>query len=284
MTRLTRLGFAYNPTIPAAIDLLERARRWSDEAGVERWDVAAADPERLIAGLPGTDVLVVLGGDGTLLRAAHAVASAEADVPILGVNLGKVGFLSKAEAHELERVLSRVQEGDYELEDRMVLEARVLPGGREGGDRSYVALNDAAIVRAREARVVRLEVSIDGSHLATYVADGVIVATPTGSTGYSFSAGGPILDPTSRNLVVTSVAAYLSAVRSVVVGPRHTVRVQVLAAFDVLVSIDGHHDVLLNVGDVVEVRARQRPLRFVEPRGAPAFWDLLREKAQMLPS
>ncbi|MDA8203508.1 MAG: NAD(+)/NADH kinase, partial [Chloroflexi bacterium] len=158
MTRLARLGFAYNPTIPAAIDLLERARRWSDEAGVERWDVAAADPERLIAGLPGTDVLVVLGGDGTLLRAAHAVASAEADVPILGVNLGKVGFLSKAEAHELERVLSRVQEGDYELEDRMVLEARVLPGGREGGDRSYVALNDAAIVRAREARVVRLEV------------------------------------------------------------------------------------------------------------------------------
>ncbi|HXQ96329.1 MAG TPA: NAD(+)/NADH kinase [Candidatus Acidoferrales bacterium] len=279
-----RLGFAVNPTIPAALDLRERARRWCDEARVERWDVAAEDSQRLIEGLPGTDVLVVLGGDGTLLRAAHAVAAAEADVPILGVNLGKVGFLSKAEAHELEQVLARVLDGDYVLEDRMVLEVRVLPGGRDVGGRSFVALNDAAIVRAREARVVRLEVTIDGSHLATYVADGVIVATPTGSTGYSFSAGGPILDPTSRNLVVTSVAAYLSAVRSVVVGPQHTVRVQVLAAIDILVSIDGHEDVLLTVGDVVEVRARRRPVRFVEPRGAPAFWDLLREKAQLLPS
>ncbi|MGO9205519.1 MAG: NAD(+)/NADH kinase [Candidatus Limnocylindrales bacterium] len=279
-----RLGFAVNPTIPAALDLRERARRWCDEAHVERWDVAAEDSQRLIEGLHGTDVLVVLGGDGTLLRAAHAVAAAEADVPILGVNLGKVGFLSKAEAHELERVLARVLDRDYVLEDRMVLEVRVLTGGREADGLSFVALNDAAIVRAREARVVRLEVTIDGSHLATYVADGVIVATPTGSTGYSFSAGGPILDPTSRNLVVTSVAAYLSAVRSVVVGPQHTVRVQVLAAIDILVSIDGHEDVMLSVGDVVEVRARRRPVRFVEPRGAPAFWDLLREKAQLLPS
>jgi NAD+ kinase len=279
-----RLGFAVNPTIPAALDLRERARRWCDEAHVERWDVAAEDSQRLIEGLHGTDVLVVLGGDGTLLRAAHAVAAAEADVPILGVNLGKVGFLSKAEAHELERVLARVLDRDYVLEDRMVLEVRVLTGGSETDGLSFVALNDAAIVRAREARVVRLEVTIDGSHLATYVADGVIVATPTGSTGYSFSAGGPILDPTSRNLVVTSVAAYLSAVRSVVVGPQHTVRVQVLAAIDILVSIDGHEDVMLSVGDVVEVRARRRPVRFVEPRGAPAFWDLLREKAQLLPS
>ena len=279
-----RLGFAFNPTIPATLDLRERARAWCDEMGVEHWDAAAGDTGAVIGGLPGTDVLVVLGGDGTLLRAAHAVAVAEADVPILGINLGKVGFLSKAAARDLERVLGRVRDGDFTLEDRMVLEARVLPGGREDGARAFVALNDAAIVRAREARVVRLEVTIDGSHLATYIADGVIVATPTGSTGYSFSAGGPILDPTSRNLVVTGVAAYLSAIRSVVVSPRHTVRVQVLAAYDVLVSIDGHEDVLLNVGDVVEVRARQRPVRFVEPRGATAFWDLLREKAQLLPS
>lgn len=279
-----RLGLAYNPTIPAALDLLERARAWCDGAGVERWEAPAEDGDALAAGLGGSDVLVVLGGDGTLLRAAHAVALSEADVPMLGINLGKVGFLSKAEAHELERVLGRVLEGDYTLEERMALEARVLRGGGHDDVRTFVALNDAAIVRAREARVVRLEVTIDGSHLATYIADGVIIATPTGSTGYSFSAGGPILDPTSRNLVVTSVAAYLSAIRSVVVSPRHTVRVQVLAAFDVLVSIDGHEDVMLAVGDVVEVRARQRPVRFVEPRGALAFWDLLREKGRLLPS
>jgi NAD+ kinase len=279
-----RFGFAFNPTIPATIELRERAHAWCDQTGVERWDAAAGDSGAVEAGLPGTEVLVVLGGDGTLLRAAHAVAVAQSDVPILGVNLGKVGFLSKASADELEGVLERVRQGDFGIEDRMALEARVLPGGQEQGAQLFVALNDAAIVRASQARVVRLEVSVDGSHVTTLTADGVIVATPTGSTGYSFSAGGPILDPTSRNLVVTSVAAYLSAIRSVVVGPKHTVRVQVLAAFDVLVSIDGHEDVLLNVGDVVEVRARQRSVRFVEPRGGPAFWDLLREKAQLLPS
>ena len=279
-----RIGFAFNPTIPAAVTLLDRAHAWCAEAGAESWDAPAGEAGAVVASLPDTDALVVLGGDGTLLRAAHAVAVAASDVPILGVNLGKVGFLSKAEAHELERVLGQVRDGDYEVEDRMALDARVLRAGREDGERTFVALNDAAIVRAREARVVRLEVSVDDSHLATFIADGVIVATPTGSTGYSFSAGGPILDPTSRNLVVTSVAAYLSAIRSVVVGPRHTVRVQVLAAFDVLLSIDGHEDLVLGVGDVVEVRARARPVRFIEPRGAAAFWDLLREKAQLLPS
>ena len=277
-----RIGFAYNPTFAVALDLLERARRWCDAYGVERWDAPAGDPDALGQLLPGSDVLVVLGGDGTLLRAARVVATI--DVPILGVNLGKVGFLSKAEAHQLEPVLQQLVDGDYAIEDRMALDVRLLRGGRDEGRRTFIALNDAAIVRASQARVVRLEVSIDGSHLATYTADGLVVATPTGSTGYSFSAGGPILDPTSRNLVVTPVAAYLSAIRSVVVGPRHAVRVEVLWAFDVMVSIDGHEDVSLSAGDVVEVRARQQPVRFLEPAGAVPFWDLLREKAQLLPS
>jgi len=277
-----RLGFAFNPTTPRALDLRARARTWCEANGASCWEAPAGDIEALTGLLPGTDALVVLGGDGTLLRAAHAVA--RVDVPVLGVNVGKVGFLSKAEAHELETVLDRLRDGAYAVEERMVLDTRILPGGREEGARHHVALNDAAVVRASEARVVRLGVTIDDSHLATYTADGLIIATPTGSTGYSFSAGGPILDPTSRNLVVTAVAAYLSAIRSVVVGPSHTVRVEVLSAYDVLVSIDGHEDIVLGVGDVVEARARPTPIRFIEPEGALPFWDLLRQKAQLLPS
>ncbi len=145
-------------------------------------------------------------------------------------------------------------------------------------------LNDAAVVRGSMARVVRLEVDVDASHVATWIADGLVVSSPTGSTGYSFSAGGPILDPTSRNLVVTSIAAYLSAVRTFVVSPAHTVSVRVIDAFDCMVSIDGRDDVPLQAGDVVRVSARERPIRFIEPRGALPFWELLRRKAELLPT
>jgi NAD+ kinase len=112
----------------------------------------------------------------------------------------------------------------------------------------------------------------------------LVVASPTGSTGYSFSAGGPILDPTSRNLVVTPIAGYMSAIRSVVVSPRHTVRCRVLDAYDVQMSVDGREDRRLSIGDVVIVREAERPIKFIEPAGAVPFWDLLRRKSELLPS
>lgn len=279
---MTRLGFAYNPTSDAAVALRERALGWCSVHGVDAWVAEAEETDRLVDGLPGTDVLVVLGGDGTFLRGARAVA--QVDVPIVGINSGKIGFLSKAEAVQMESVLGLLVEGAYELEARMVLEATVLPGGRRSSNTPIVALNEAAIVRGSQARVVRLKVAVDDSHLATYIADGLVVATPTGSTGYSFSAGGPILDPTSRNIVVTPVAAYLAGIRSIVVSPRHTVTVHVESAHDVLMSIDGRQDTPLAVGDSVMVRPREQPIRFVEPRGALPFWDLLRQKAELLPS
>ena len=279
---MTRLGFAYNPTSEAAVALRERALGWCSVHEVDAWVSEAEETDRLVDGLAGTDVLVVLGGDGTFLRGARAVA--QVDVPIVGINSGKIGFLSKAEAVQMEFVLGLLVEGSYELEARMVLEATVLPGGRRSSNAPIVALNEAAIVRGSQARVVRLKVTVDDSHLATYIADGLVVATPTGSTGYSFSAGGPILDPTSRNIVVTPVAAYLAGIRSIVVSPRHTVTVHVESAHDVLMSIDGRQDTPLEVGDSVMVRPREQPIRFVEPRGALPFWDLLRQKAELLPS
>jgi NAD+ kinase len=140
------------------------------------------------------------------------------------------------------------------------------------------------IARGALARVVHLEVDIGPSHLATYIADGLIVSSPTGSTGYSFSAGGPILDPLSRNLIVTPIAAYLSALGSVVVSPDQVVRCRVRDAHEALVSIDGREDFPLVVGDSVTVGALEKPIRFLEPEGAVPFWDLLRQKAQLLPS
>jgi len=275
------IGFAYNPKMDQALELRERAAGWCAMRGIDQWAAPAGDTPEIREQLGRTDVLVVLGGDGTFLRAIQAVANV--DVPILGINLGKVGFLSKAEANELEAVLDKLKTGAFEVHPRMGLSGAILPAGRPMSN-GFTALNDFVIARGSLARVVRMSVSIDESHLATFIADGLIVASPTGSTGYSFSAGGPILDPQSRNLVVTPIAGYLSALRSIVVSPSQVVRCRVVDAHEALVSIDGREDRRIEVGDVVEVRALDRPIRFVEPHGAQPFWDLLRTKVQLLPS
>ncbi len=277
-----RLGFAYNPTIEAAVELSARAAGWCQMRKIDQWQAQSDDMHVLLRELPTTDALVVLGGDGTFLRAVRAVA--EVDVPILGINLGKVGFLSKAEAGDLDAVLARIEAGDYQIGERMALEGVILRDGRPIDDVRHVALNDFVVARGSLARVCHFDVAIDDSHLATFIADGLIVSSPTGSTGYSFSAGGPIVDPMSRNLVVTPIAAYLSAIRSVVVSPRQVVRCRVVQAHEALVSVDGREDIPIRVGDLVEVRAVERPIRLIEPTGAQPFWDLLRHKVALLPS
>jgi NAD+ kinase len=278
---VTRIGFAYNPTSEDALELRERAAGWCRMHGVEQWAAPAGETADKLEDLRRTDALVVLGGDGTFLRAAQSIA--EVDVPIIGINLGKVGFLSMAEANELESLLEKLKAGAFAIRERMALTGQILQAGRTP-DGTFTALNDIVVARGSLARVVRLDVSIDESHLATFVADGLVVASPTGSTGYSFSAGGPILEPHSRNLVVTPIAGYLSAIRSIVVSPRQVVRARVTDAHEALVSIDGREDRRIAVGDVVEVRAMERPMRFIEPAGAMPFWDLLRTKVELLPS
>ena len=278
---VTRIGFAYNPTSEDALELRERAAGWCRMHGVEQWAAPAGETADKLDELRRTDALVVLGGDGTFLRAAQSIA--EVDVPIIGINLGKVGFLSMAEANELEALLEKLKAGSFAIRERMALTGQILQAGRTP-DGTFTALNDIVVARGSLARVVRLDVSIDESHLATFVADGLVVASPTGSTGYSFSAGGPIVEPHSRNLVVTPIAGYLSAIRSIVVSPRQVVRARVTDAHEALVSIDGREDRRIAVGDVVEVRAMERPMRFIEPAGAMPFWDLLRTKVELLPS
>jgi NAD+ kinase len=278
-----RIGFAYNPTNDAAVELRERAEGWCQMHGIEHWAATAQDFDALCRELATSDALVVLGGDGTLLRAARAVI--QVDVPLVGVNLGKVGFLSKVEAGELEGLLAKIAAGEYRLDERMALEARILPGGRDHATVTvHHALNDVVVARGALDRVVRMDVAIDATHLATFIADGLVVSSPTGSTGYSFSAGGPIVAPDSRNLIVTPIAAYLSTVRSVVVGPDQVVRCRVVDATESIVSIDGREDVRIAVGDVVEVRALPRPVQLLEPAGSQPFWDLFRHKVELLPS
>jgi NAD+ kinase len=275
-----RFGFAHNPTNADAQAALARARAWAEANGVEAWDAAAEDHGSITAACAGTDLVCVLGGDGTFLRTAQAIG--DSGVPTLGVNLGRVGFLAKVETDGLERALDQVLAGDYAIEERLRIAATLVRA--DGSSETHACLNEVVVARGHRVRMIQVEVDVSGSHLATYVADGVVVATPTGSTAYSFSAGGAILDPRLRNMIITPVAAYLTSLHSVVAGEEHVVRLQLRhAGAGAVVSVDGQWDLPLHDGDRVEVRALPTPLRLLEPSGSTPFYDLLRTKASRLP-
>jgi NAD+ kinase len=276
---MRRFGFVYNPTNDLAQEAWDEAAGWCAANGVECWGHAAEDVATVRAALPGTEVLISFGGDGTFLRAASAVAGTT--TPLLGVNLGKIGFLARAEAFQVEATLDALHAKRWTTQPRMALRATIHHG--DGRTEQLNALNDVVVARGRLPRVLRLDVAVGESHLATYIADGVIVSSPTGSTGYSFSAGGPILEPTSRNLIVTPIAAYLATLRSVTVSATQTVTCTVVQGEDAVVSIDGWIDQPLKIGDRVSVTEAEHPINFVELQGAAPFWDLVRQKVDLLP-
>ena len=275
-----RIGFAYNPTNPAVPDVLRRGHAWCQAHQVEAWDAAADDREGIARGCEQSDLVCVLGGDGTFLRTARAIGDSAA--PTLGINMGRIGFLAKVEADGLERALDQVVAGDFAVEDRLRIAATLI---RTSGEREeHACLNDVALARGERVRLIQVEVEVGDSHLATYVADAVVVATPTGSTAYSFSAGGAILDPRLRNMIITPVAAYLSPLHSVVVGEDRVVRLTLRqAGAGAQISLDGQWEIPMALGETVEVRALSAPLRMVEPGGSTPFYDLLRTKASLLP-
>jgi NAD+ kinase len=277
---LRRVGFSLNPNNEAARAALSRAESWCSGNQVETWNSPSHDAQAITGHCAGTDLICVLGGDGTFLRTAQAIG--DSGVPTLGVNLGRVGFLAKIENADLERVLDQVNEGQYSVEERFRIEATVM--GADRASTTHAALNEVVVARGSRVRMIQVEVEVSGSHLATYVADGVVVATPTGSTAYSFSAGGAVLDPRLRNMIITPVAGYLSSLHSVVAGESHVVRLTLRDAHDeAIVSVDGQTDLPIHPGDRVEVRALPAPLRLIEPEGSTPFYDLLRTKASLLP-
>ncbi len=277
---MSRIGFAWNPYSQRVPPVLERARAWCAVNGQEAWDAPGDAFDAIRGELASTDLVTVLGGDGTFLRTARAIGGS--GVPALGVNLGRIGFLAKVEQEGLEPALTQFLAGDFTLGDRFRIAVRVVrPNGET---EEHECLNEVVVARGQRVRMIQIEVEVSGSHLATYVADGVVVATPTGSTAYSFSAGGSILDPRLRNMIITPVAAYLSPLHSVVAGEDHVVHLTLREGNEgAIASLDGQIDVPLTVGDRVEISALAAPLRMVEPTGSTPFYDLLRTKASLLP-
>ncbi|MCL6500217.1 MAG: NAD(+)/NADH kinase [Firmicutes bacterium] len=221
-----------------------------------------------------SDALVVVGGDGTILRAARA--GAVRGVPVMGVNVGGFGFLAEVGLQELPEALERLVAGRHAVEERMMLAAEVVRAG-EVAER-FLALNDMVVTKSGYARLMPIRVCVNGEHLATYLADGLIISTPTGSTAYNLSAGGPILSPGVRAMVITPICPHTLTARPVVVDADDVATVEVASEVEgVLLTVDGQVGCPLRGGDVVQVRRAEERARLVRLK-APSFYELLRQK------
>jgi len=264
------IGILYNPCVVRARPLAEEMAAWTERQGWQT-QICTADDALAVFCLPEIDLLVTLGGDGSILRAARAAAPY--GTPILGVNLGRVGFLTEAEPEMWRDVLSRVLAGDYWVEERMMLRVVSQRDGEVLGQAE--ALNDVVVGRGARARVVRLRVEVDGGYLATYVADGLIVATPTGSTAYALAAGGPVLPPQLRNVLLVPVAPHLSMERPIVLSEGVRVRIVVTGVRLAVLTVDGEVQAELENGDEVIVEAGPHVARFARVREKTYFYKTL---------
>lgn len=229
------------------------------------------------ARFPGAiDLLFVLGGDGTLLGFAREFAPHQ--IPLLGINVGRLGFLSEAEPDDLPAAVDRILKGDYCLEARMMLEAEWVRDGEARG--SFLALNDVGVARGSFSRMITTTVFVDGVYLSRFSGDGLVVATPTGSTAYSLSAGGPIVVPHLDAILLTPVAPHTLTARPMVLAPQDEVSIRIEAPHDHIgLTVDGQLGVQLKPGD--EVRVRRAPHTTVLVKWKErAFFDVVRRKLQ----
>jgi NAD+ kinase len=277
-----RVGVTFNPRLDGAHDLALQLLDDIAARGVE----AELDEENDGASLLGCDLAVVLGGDGSVLRCARRVV--ETGTPILGVNLGRLGFLTELDGSQVRERLDDVLSGRGRIEERAMLRAEV-----SGKDEVFHGLNEAVIGRATLSRAIQLAVDVDETRIADYRCDGVIIATATGSTAYAVSVGGPILYPESSDLVIVPVAPHLSAEHAVLVPGSETVHVTLEPDQQAVLSVDGTADYELHEGDSVQVSLSEHRARFLrfKPRNdfyvrmaAQLGWHRPGGNAQPLPS
>lgn len=267
-----KLGICSRPDRPLAIGAARTAAAWLRQEGHEVREVTL-DSATLARDLAGAEVVCVFGGDGTMLRAARAIAPL--GLPLLGVNLGRLGFLTGTSVDEFGGTAAELLGGRYTCEDRTLLEAHVTRAGEPLYD--VRALNDVVVARGAQVRAIHVDVRIDGDPFTVYWADGLIVATATGSTAYAFSVGGPLILPTARDMVVVPIAPHLSFGNAVVLDPDQRLELELLDE-PARLSVDGQEEHDLRTGDHVEIRRSELVARFVRTSTMRPFLRLLRQK------
>ena len=285
---ITRVGLVAKTGLTAAAGALAELAGWLEARDVhavfetETAAVAGLPPARRTVSrddLPrACDLIVVLGGDGTLIGMADRIAGADADVPILGVNFGSLGFLTEITLPELYPSLESVLRGTAQIEERMMLRSRTLRGGNVQAD--HLALNDVVITKGALSRIIDLEVEIADRPIMRVRADGLIVASPTGSTAYNLAAGGPILHPEVDAVLLTPIAPHMLTNRPIVVPASFEVRVRPAlngSNDEVYITIDGQSGHALQADDEICITRAERPLRLIRA-STRTYFDVLRQK------
>jgi NAD+ kinase len=262
------IAFHTNTLRPEANALAERAGIWLAERGHQ--SVSALRPDGTVS-VDGADLLVSLGGDGTLLRSVEAALTG--GIPVLGVNIGRLGYLTQVEPAGLEEALAAFLAGTHQVEERMTLSVHVT-----GADITRrTALNEATVEKTVPGHTVRIAASIDGRPFVTYAADGLLVSTPTGSTAYNLSARGPVLSPRLRAIVVTPVSPHMLFDRPLVLEPTERLGLEVLEPRSAVLVVDGVTVAVLEPGSTVVCREGDQPARLVT-NGSREFHTILRAK------
>jgi NAD+ kinase len=271
------VGILHHPRLPESLITANLLAERLSELGASPWLASIRDEEAIARQMPSLDLLMTLGGDGTILRAARLAAPY--GKPLLGVNMGQLGFLAELAPEEVLTKVPAILEGRFWMEDRLMLQVRSIHNdGHYKLNTPLLALNDATVGRGLLSRTVRVETHIDGDYLTTYIADGVIVASPTGSTAYALAAGGPILQPELRNLLVTPIAPHLTVVHSLVLLPTAVVELKITTDHPSSLTIDGQNDIPLESGDVVSVTASPHVSRFLRFQPKAYFYRTLLER------
>ena len=268
----THIGFVYNAQHPTALQMTEAVMR-SLDLGEYCWLSAAEDLDDMRPLLNETRFIVIAGGDGTILRVVRSIA--EFGVPLVGINMGRVGFMAELQVHEAIEELPAYLNGSARMEERMMLEVSVTRGDEQEPYLTLHAINDVVVGRGGSARLLDIVATIDGVILTNYRADAVIVSTATGSTGYALSAGGPIMYPETKAMLIQPVAAH-TGLRSGLILPDYTeLELQASDKHEALLSVDGFTDTLLHGEDRVSIRRSQYVTRFLRRHAPTAFYAAL---------
>ncbi len=274
-----RFVIFYHPKVKASLELAQEMAAHLKERGAFA-EYSSIDDEAKLSQAGEADMLIALGGDGTMLRAGRT--GAFRNQPVLGINLGRLGFLVDAQPDEWREVLARVLGGDFRIEERLMLHASHAQNGATL--RAYDVLNEVVVARGTVVRPIRLQTTVNDAPLTTYVADGLIVATPTGSTAYALAAGGPVLPPEAKNILLVPIAPHLSMDRAIVLPSDVVVEITVRTEHQSIFSADGHHSTPLQDGDLVRVRASRNAARFVRMTPPTHFYKTLADRMMQNPT
>lgn len=271
---MKNIGIFYHPLVEATKSKAKQLQDFLASRGITAWLCSAWESEAVRSQLDDTELVLSVGGDGTILRSAQAVVPRM--IPIIGINLGKLGFMTELSADEASDKLPALLSGEGWIDERAMLLAELSAGGQKTSP--YHALNDVVVARGAIARLVRVAASLNGKHITDYKADGVIVATATGSTGYSLAAGGPILYPHSKDFLLVPIMPHLSSDYALVLPAETSVQLRVAATQPSTLSIDGYINMPLPDEAVITVKQSPHRTRFLRVHPEDTFYRSLEQK------